>query len=62
MLPPRIKTQLKTLAHESNQRRTAGQRANITLANSLLRFVGVKQADEIGPAESRAIDKILMLP
>lgn len=61
-LPPRIKANLKTNAHAANQRHTATQRANIAHANAVLRFVAVKKADELGEAESRAIDKVLALP
>ena len=62
MLPPRIKTQLKTHAHASNQRQTATQRGSINHANNLMRFVAVKQTDELGPTESRSVDKALSLP
>lgn len=62
MLPARIKSQLKTHAHTANQRQTASQRGNIGHANALMRFAAVKQVDELGPTEARAVDKALNLP
>lgn len=62
MLPARVKTNLKTNAHVANQRHTASQRASISHANAILRFIAVKKADELGAAEARAVDKVLLLP
>jgi hypothetical protein len=62
MLPPNVKTMIKTSAHTSHQKHVATVRAGIGHANRTLRAVAIKAADEPGAAEARAIDKVLLLP
>jgi hypothetical protein len=61
-LPPNVKTLIKASAHLSHQKHINTVRAGIGHANRTLRAVAIKVADEPGPAEARAIDKVLLLP
>ena len=62
MLPKNVKTLIKTSANFSHQKHINTVRAGIGHINRVLRSVAVKAADEPGAAESRAIDKVLLLP
>jgi hypothetical protein len=62
MLPNNVKTALKSVAQASHQRHLNTVRAGIGHASRVMRAVAIKVADEPGPAEARAIDKVLLLP
>ncbi len=61
-LPETINALLLQEALEEHQGHMTEVKANIASANSLVRHISAKMLDEIGPAEARAVDKVLQLP
>lgn len=61
-LPTNIKTYLKSQSHLAFQKHIGTVRGGIGHTNRTQRAVTVKHSDEIGPAESMAVAKVLALP
>lgn len=62
MLPPRVKTLLRTHGLKLHQSHMASISANIASAGNIIRHSAARQVDEIGPATAKAVEKILALP
>ena len=61
-LPPRLKTILESESHGAHTQHMTEVKTNIAHANNVLRVQTIKQQDELGPEESRAVAKVLALP
>jgi hypothetical protein len=62
MLPPRVKSLIKTSGHLAHQRLMGSVRANIASSNNIIRHSAARQVDEVGPEAAMAIEKVLRLP
>jgi hypothetical protein len=61
-LPANIKTYIKSQSHLGHQKHIGTVRSGIGHANRTMRAVTIKHADEPGPTESMAVNKVLALP
>ena len=62
ILPPNVLTHITSKSQHVHSELMKHSLVNIQHSGNLLRLVGVKKYDEIGPGEARAIDKVLRLP
>lgn len=62
MLPPRIRSAIKSRAIQAHTVSMEQGAANIRSANNIVRHSAAKFLDEPTPAAARAIDKILRAP
>jgi len=62
MLPPNLKAILRGQRMASHDQHMTEVMSNIGSANNIARHAAARQVDEPGPAESRAVAKVLSLP
>mgnify|MGYP003323526347 CR=1 FL=1 len=61
-LPDNVLAIIKAESASSHSQHMTEAKSNIANANNILRHSAVRQVDEPGPAQARAVDKILRLP
>lgn len=61
-LPPNLKAVIQAEDAAAHTRHLGEIKASRGVVNAIVRFSAAKQFDELGPAESRAVDKALRLP
>lgn len=61
-MPPNLKSHIQYESAARHSQHMGEIQASRGVSNAILRFSAAKQYDEPGPAESRAIDKVLRLP
>lgn len=61
-LGPNLKALIEAESASGHSQQMLECRGSRGVANALVRFSAAKQYDEPGPAQARAIDKILRLP
>lgn len=62
MIPANVKTKIQAASHSAHQVHMADVKANVASSNNIIRHSAARQIDEPGPAQARAIDKILRTP